>query len=69
MNFTIIKGDKFLVKKNNLVVNRGNIIVFKDLKNPTTSFVKRCVAKGGDIIALSNKSLYLKPKEGGTNLY
>ena len=27
-------------------------------------YVKRCVAKGGDLIALSEKNLYLKPSEG-----
>lgn len=64
MSPTIIKGDRFLVKKINLLPNRGDVIVFKYPKKPTTSFVKRCIAKGGDIVALSNKNLYLKPKEG-----
>lgn len=64
MNSTILKGDRFLVKKNDLIPNRGDIIVFKYPKNQITSFVKRCIAKGGDIVALSNKNLYLKPKEG-----
>ena len=64
MSPTIVKGDRFLVKKIDLVPNRGDVIVFKYPKNPRTSFVKRCIAKGGDIVALSNKNLYLKPKEG-----
>ena len=64
MSYTILKEDRFLVKKDNLIPNRGDIIVFKYPKNPNISFVKRCIAKGGDIVALSNKNLYLKPKEG-----
>jgi len=64
MSSTIIIGDSFIVKENNLIPNRGDIIVFKYPQNPKIYYVKRCVAKGGDIIALQDKHLLLLPKEG-----
>jgi signal peptidase I len=43
---------------------RGDITVFRYPGNPKIYYVKRCVATGGDILYLQNKSLYLHPKEG-----
>lgn len=42
----------------------GDIVVFRYPKNETIHYVKRCVAKGGDIVALQDKHLLLHPKEG-----
>jgi signal peptidase I len=43
---------------------RGDIVVFRYPLNEKTHFVKRCVAVGGDIIAIRDKVLYLKPYQG-----
>ena len=43
---------------------RGDIVVFRYPLNEKTHFVKRCVAVGGDIIAIRDKVLFLKPHEG-----
>ncbi len=43
---------------------RGDIVVFRYPKNDNIHYVKRCVAVGGDIIALKDKHLLLHPKEG-----
>jgi signal peptidase I len=43
---------------------RGNIVVFRYPHDEKIHYVKRCVATGGDIIFLQDKSLYLHPKEG-----
>ncbi len=43
---------------------RGDIVVFRYPKNETIHYVKRCVAVGGDIVALKDKHLLLHPKEG-----
>jgi signal peptidase I len=64
MKSTIIINDQIIVTKDNKNILRGNIIVFMYPKNPAIHYVKRCVAKGGDIIALNNKNLFLLPKEG-----
>ncbi len=45
---------------------RGDIVVFRYPHNPKVHYVKRCVAKGGDIIFLQNKKLYIHPKEGNS---
>jgi signal peptidase I len=43
---------------------RGDIVVFRYPHDEKIHYVKRCVATGGDIIFLQDKSLYLHPKEG-----
>ena len=43
---------------------RGEIVVFRYPKNETIHYVKRCVAVGGDLVALQDKHLLLHPKEG-----
>ncbi len=43
---------------------RGDIVVFRYPKNDSIHYVKRCVATGGDIIALRDKHLFLHPHEG-----
>jgi len=45
---------------------RGDIVVFRYPHNPKVHYVKRCVAKGGDIIFLQDKKLYLHPVEGNS---
>ena len=54
-NGHLIEGDK---------PERGDIVVFRYPKNDAIHYVKRCVAVGGDIIALKDKHLLLHPKEG-----
>jgi signal peptidase I len=43
---------------------RGDIVVFRYPHDEKIHYVKRCVATGGDIVFLQDKSLYLHPKEG-----
>ena len=43
---------------------RGDIVVFRYPNNPSIHYVKRCVAVGGDYIAVHKKDLYLRPHEG-----
>jgi signal peptidase I len=43
---------------------RGDITVFRYPHNTKIHYVKRCVAKGGDILFLQDKSLFLHPNEG-----
>ena len=43
---------------------RGDIVVFRYPNNDKIHYVKRCVAKGGDIVAIDDKKLLLHPKEG-----
>ena len=43
---------------------RGDIVVFRYPKNPDIHYVKRNVAVGGDLLALSDKKLLLHPNEG-----
>jgi signal peptidase I len=43
---------------------RGDIVVFRYPHDPKIHYVKRCVATGGDIVALRNKQLLLLHKEG-----
>ncbi len=43
---------------------RGDIVVFRYPVNEKVHFVKRCVAVGGDVVAIRGKVLYLKPHEG-----
>jgi len=54
-NGHIIEGDR---------PERGDIVVFRYPHNEKIHYVKRCVAKGGDIVALHDKNLLLHPKEG-----
>ena len=54
-NGHLIEGDK---------PQRGDIVVFRYPKNDAIHYVKRCVATGGDIVALKDKHLLLHPKEG-----
>ena len=54
-NGHLIEGDK---------PERGDIVVFRYPKDDSIHYVKRCVATGGDIIALKDKHLLLHPKEG-----
>ena len=54
-NGHLIEGDK---------PERGDIVVFRYPKNDAIHYVKRCVAVGGDIVALKDKHLLLHPKEG-----
>lgn len=54
-NGHLIDGDK---------PQRGDIVVFRYPGNDSIHYVKRCVATGGDIVALKDKHLLLHPSEG-----
>jgi signal peptidase I len=54
-NGHLIEGDK---------PKRGDIVVFRYPKNEKIHYIKRCVATGGDIVAMKNKDLLLHLKEG-----
>ena len=54
-NGHIIEGDR---------PKRGDIVVFRYPHNEVIHYVKRCVATGGDLIALQDKHILLHPKEG-----
>ncbi len=54
-NGHLLEGDK---------PQRGDIVVFRYPHNEKIHYVKRCVATGGDIIALANKKLLLHLSEG-----
>jgi signal peptidase I len=54
-NGHLIEGDK---------PKRGDIVVFRYPNNEKIHYVKRCVATGGDIVAMQNKDLLLHLKEG-----
>jgi len=54
-NGHLIEGDK---------PKRGDIVVFRYPHNDKIHYVKRCVAKDGDIVALHDKKLLLHLKEG-----
>lgn len=43
---------------------RGDIVVFRYPKEETVHYVKRCVAVGGDMVAVQEKHLLLHPHEG-----
>ncbi len=43
---------------------RGDIVIFRYPRNEKIHYVKRCVAVGGDILFIHDKSLYLRPHEG-----
>ncbi len=54
-NGHLIEGDK---------PNRGDIVVFRYPGNDKIHYVKRCVATGGDLVALLDKHLFIRPKGG-----
>ena len=63
MNPTIVANDQIIVIKDKQI-NRGDIIAYWYPPNPKVSFVKRCIAQGGDIVMIKDKVLLLHPKEG-----
>lgn len=54
-NGHLIEGDK---------PKRGDIVVFRYPNDEKIHYVKRCVGVGGDLIALKDKHLLLRPHEG-----
>ncbi len=43
-------------------VHRGDVIAFRYPLNPSVMYVKRAIAKGGDVIRIVNKKVYLNGK-------
>lgn len=54
-NGHLIEGDK---------PQRGDIVVFRYPHNEKIHYVKRCVATGGDLVAVLDKHLFIRPKGG-----
>ncbi|MEA1915132.1 MAG: signal peptidase I [Campylobacterota bacterium] len=54
-NGHILEGDR---------PKRGDIVVFRYPQNELIHYVKRCVAVGGDLVALQDKHLLLHPHQG-----
>ena len=54
-NGHLIEGDK---------PKRGDIVVFRYPGNDKVHYVKRCVATGGDLVAVLDKHLFIRPKGG-----
>jgi len=42
---------------------RGDVMVFKEPKNPSVNFIKRVIGLPGDIIVYENKKLFINDKE------
>jgi len=55
-------GDGHIIKGEG--PKRGDIVIFRYPNSPKIHYVKRCVAKGGDLIFIKNKDLYLHMYEG-----
>jgi len=64
MSNSVILGDRFIVKKENRKIKRGDIIVFESPIESESLWIKRTIAIGGDKIFIKDKVLYLKPFEG-----
>lgn len=54
-NGHLIEGDR---------PQRGDIVVFRYPHNELVHYVKRCVAVGGDLVAMKDKHLLIHPHEG-----
>ncbi|WP_164001104.1 signal peptidase I [Pyxidicoccus caerfyrddinensis] len=65
MEPTLLYGDQFFSDKTvsapmrRRPVERGEVIVFTSVDDPTKNYVKRVVAVGGDTVALRNGQLFL----------
>lgn len=55
-------GDGHLLKGEG--PKRGDIVVFRNPRNPKIHFVKRCVAKGGDEVLIVGNDLFVRMSEG-----
>jgi len=64
MKNTIFMNANVFVFKGLNTIFRGAVFAFYYPKDGKTIYLDRCVATGGDIIFLKNKSLYLHPVEG-----
>ena len=64
MQNTIFMYANIFVFKGLNTMFRGGVFAFYYPKDGKTIYLKRCVATGGDIMFLKNKSLYLHPAEG-----
>jgi signal peptidase I len=66
MENTLLVGDNIIVRQ--VVfrpVKRGDVVVFKSPSGDGTYYLKRCVAIGGDRLAIKNGSLYLDDSQQG----
>jgi len=60
MKPTLVSGDRLLVRKiNKFVPNRGDVVVFKSLDDPTVFYVKRVAALSGETIEIRDKIIYI----------
>ncbi|MGB9903149.1 MAG: signal peptidase I [Desulfotomaculales bacterium] len=62
MRPTLLEGDRIIVSKISYRIGapqRGDIIVFKDPRDPRRDLVKRLIGLGGETVALKNNHLYI----------
>jgi signal peptidase I len=64
MHNTLVVGDYIAVHKWEREIHRGDVVAFYSSKDKNTTYAKRCVATGGDIIFITDKKLHLVPHEG-----
>jgi signal peptidase I len=64
MQNTIYQNETVFLFKGLNTIFRGGVFAFYDPNDKKTIYAKRCVATGGDILFLKDKSLYLHPIEG-----
>lgn len=60
---TIIPGDHLIVKRLFGEVARGDIVVFRYPKEPSTYYVARVIGMSGETIEIRDRSVYLTGKE------
>lgn len=63
MQDTVKIGDQLIAYKTKKI-KRGDLVVFQYPKNPEIFYLKRIIAKEGDIVAIKNKNLLLHLNEG-----
>lgn len=64
MKNTIYLNENIFIFKGLNSIFRGGVFAFYYPKDKKSIYVKRCVAIGGDILFLKDKSLYIHPVEG-----
>jgi signal peptidase I len=62
MSPTLIKGDDIFVDKRKRAPARGDVIVFKYPLDPSTTYVKRVIALGGDVVEISRGAVAVNGK-------
>jgi signal peptidase I len=62
MSPTLVKGDDIFVDKRRREPTRGDVIVFKYPLDPSTNYIKRVIALGGDVVEISRGAVAVNGK-------